>query len=110
MRFQRKRLKPLPGRNNPCLNCPPIEPTLSLKARIAVGFGFAALLRDSKAVWVESNQDWNKCLSVRAAEARARKHPRSDWRIVLDGPLHGETYQRQGRNRWVLVKKTQGFA
>jgi hypothetical protein len=48
--------------------------------------------------------------TLRAAEARARKAPRHDWRIVLDGPLHGETYQRQGKNRWVLVEKNEGFA
>jgi hypothetical protein len=29
---------------------------------------------------------------------------------VLDGPLHGETYQRQGKNHWVLVERNLGFA
>ena len=105
-----KNLPALPGRNNPCLNCPPIAPTLDMRRRIAVGFGFAALTRDGDAVWVEEGQDYGDCLSVRQAENRARKDPRRDWRIVLHGPMHGETYQRQGRDRWVLVEKNEGFA
>jgi hypothetical protein len=105
-----KKLPPLPGRGNPCLNCPPIPAVLDMRRRIAVGFGFAALTCDGKAVWVEQGHDYQKCLSVRQAENKARKAPRHDWRIILDGPLHGETYQRQERNCWVLVEKNEGFA
>lgn len=106
-----KRLPPLTGAPNPCANCPPIEPTLDMRRRIAVGFGTAALMCDGEEVWSESSDDeYRDCLSVRQAENRARKAPKRDWRIVLHGPLHGETYQRQGRSRWVLVEKNGGFA
>ena len=101
----------LKGAPNPCLHCPPIQPTLHMRTRIAVGFGYAAVTCDGKGVWHEPpNAEWKKLWTVLKAENRARKNPDADWRIVMDGPLHGETYQRQGRNRWVLIEKNQGFA
>ena len=105
------KLKTLPGRNNPCLCCPPILPTLKMNWRIAVGFGYAAVECGSKVIWSESwNMEWSELWTVQKAENLARKRKKGDWRIVLDGPMHGETYQRQGRNRWVLVKSNNGFA
>lgn len=81
--------------------------------RIAVGFGDAHVSRDGKVVWREDigpDSRWEDSWTVMRAENVARKDPNHDWRITLDGPLHGETYQRQGRNQWVLVKKNMGFA
>lgn len=105
-----KRLKPLMGRQNPCLNCPPIAPKLELGRRIAVGFGYAALECDGRPVWVESDEGYASCWTVKKAERHAAKAPNHDWRIVLHGPMHGETYQRQGKGSWVLVEKNSGFA
>lgn len=48
--------------------------------------------------------------TVSRVERLARQDPDHDWRIVLLGPLHGEVYQRHGRNQWVLVESNQGFA
>lgn len=48
--------------------------------------------------------------TFRFAEGKARQKPDADWRVVLHGPMHGETYQRQGKNRWVLVESNEGFA
>lgn len=48
--------------------------------------------------------------TVSRAERLARQDPDHDWRIVLYGPLHGEVYQRHGRNQWVLVESNEGFA
>ena len=106
-----KKLPPLEGKNNPCANCPPILPLLDMRRRIAVGLGMAALTCDGKEVWSQSNEsDYDQCLSVRQAENKARKKPNADWRIHLHGPMHGEVYQRQGNDRWVLVEKDEGFA
>lgn len=33
-----------------------------------------------------------------------------DWRIVLEGPLSGRTYQRHGAEQWALVEQNMGFA
>jgi len=104
------KLPAMPGGFNSCLNCPPIQPTLKLNRRIAVGCGYAAVTCDGQVIWSESNEEFHQCWTVRMAEMRARKKPGADWRIALHGPLHGETYQRQGRNRWVLVGRNGGFA
>ncbi len=109
----KRRLQPqaLPGRNNPCITCPPIEATLGMRRRIAVGFGFAAVLCDGAIVWCEPPlANWEDCWTVQRAEHRAQKAPHQDWRIRLAGPLHGETYQRQGDKRWVLIESNRGFA
>ena len=94
-----------------CLNCPAPQKTLDMRRRIAVGFGDAHLECNGKIIWSEGPQvgDYDDCMSVRQAENRARKK-RGDWRIVLHGPLHGETYQRQEKNNWVCIESNAGFA
>jgi hypothetical protein len=106
-----KRLAAVDPGPNPCLNCPNPSKTLSTRRRIAVGFGEAHLERDGKVIWREEyNQSYESCMSVLQAENLAKKEPRHDWRIVLHGPLHGETYQRQGPKNWVCVETNRGFA
>jgi hypothetical protein len=106
-----KRLKALPGANNGCLCCPPIEAIFPMRDRIAVGFGIAEVQRDGETVWRETpNIPFEKCWTGRKAENRAMKSPNHDWRIIMDAPLAGRTYQRHGKNMWVLVEKNLGFA
>jgi hypothetical protein len=93
-----------------CLNCPQRANTLPMDAHIGVGFGMAALTRDGEVQWSESLHEWDELLTVEQAEGRAVLDPDRDWRIVLHGPLHGETYQRQGPGYWVCVEANQGFA
>jgi hypothetical protein len=104
-------LPALPSRNNPCLNCPPIVDTLDPERVIAVGFGAAFVLKDDETVYYEKpDAQYEECWTVAMAEAEAVADPDHDWRIVMDGPMHGETYQRQGEGRWVLVETNGGFA
>lgn len=80
-----------------------------MSREIAVGFGFAAVTRNGETVWQEDDRD-EMVWQVKDAEKAARKAPRADWRIVLHAPLHGETYQRHGKGRWLLIEKNEGFA
>lgn len=105
--------EPLPaleGKPNPCMHCPPIRPALALDRTIAVGFGYAGVTRDGHGIWEEMGVDWEDCWTVARAESLAKRDPDHDWRIVMHGPMHGETYQRQGPASWVLVEKNEGFA
>lgn len=110
-----KKLKPLNGRINPCLCCPPIEAKACMKKIIAVGFGYAVVQKDGKIV-LDGEEKTSKAKSMRGAptfataERMAAKDPDHDWRVVLYGPLHGESYQRQGKGSWLLVEANQGFA
>jgi hypothetical protein len=43
-------------------------------------------------------------------ENAARKDPNHDWRAECLLPMREATYQRQGKNEWVLVASGMGFA
>jgi hypothetical protein len=110
MRVKRwKKLPPVQGGAAGCLNCGRAHDLLPLGAIIAVGFGDAHVERDGEVVYREPH-DYGKIRTLRTFENRAAKDPDHDWRVVLNGPLHGETYQRQAPREWVLVERNQGFA
>ena len=97
---------------NPCLHCPDPQAIAPMDMVIAVGFGSACLTKNGKLVWDEqrANGEWEKMLTVAQAEKLALRDPNADWRIEKHGPLHGETYQRQGPGKWVCIEQNQGFA
>lgn len=112
--------KPYTGKiHRGCLNCS-TAPTAGedeialapLDMLIAVGFGMACVTRDREMIYdeMEAERAGRRLWTVRDAERRARKYPHSDWRITKHGPMHGEVFQRQGPNRWVLISSDQGFA
>ena len=98
------------GQPYPCLCCGPRKSQLCADSRIAVGFGFAGLLRDGEVVYQEDGEEWDQCMTVAQAEDMAAADPDHDWQIVLHGPLRGSTYQRHGEMQWMLIEKNQGFA
>lgn len=83
----------------------PVE--LPMTSQIAVGFGFAGIIRDGQTVWNEQGDDVKH---VSDAESMAIADPDHDWRIVFEGPLRGSTYQRHAPGKWLLVKQSEGFA
>ena len=100
-------LPPLPARTVGCLCCGFKQAVLSMRTRLAVGFGTVTVKCDDGTVW------WGDDPRVRLVrfERMARALPESaDWRVRFHGPLSDVTYQRQGRNNWVLVKTGEGFA
>lgn len=78
-------------------------------AEICVGFGYAGVTCDGQPRWQEES-DTEDFLTGEQAEAMAALDPDRDWRIVLESPLSGRTYQRHGPKAWVLVEQNQGFA
>ena len=107
-----EKLPALPGHRNPCGCCPPIGSRFHPESVIAVGFGSATLERDGVVV-IDGEQSYGKDgigVTGADAEALAARDPDHAWRIVLFGPLHGETYQRHGPGEWMLVEKNEGFA
>jgi hypothetical protein len=82
---------------------------------ICVGFGEAAVYRDGIKVgdgeerFMQAASE-DDLLTFGEVEAHAVNDPDHDWRVVLNGPLHGETYQRQGPGAWICVERNDGFA
>lgn len=103
-----EKLKPIKGGTGSCLNCGYQHAVLPMTAIIAVGFGYAAVTKNDKEVYVESDNE--NCWTVQDAENLAIQDPDNDWRIHLVAPLSERHYQRQGDNLWVLYEKGIGFA
>ena len=76
---------------------------------IAVGFGEAYALKDEEVIYRE-NPDSDEVLTVEELELLAAADPEHDWRFVKYGPLHGETFQRQGEKKWLCIESNMGFA
>lgn len=114
MKALKPQLKPHIG----CLTCgggemreKPKEILASMHTRIYSGFGGWTIVADGKMVWSPPHdKEWDEFPTLMTFENMARKAPKRDWRAVLDLPLRSAEYQRQGRNRWVLVKSGMGFA
>ena len=100
-------LKPVIG----CLNCgagemrrKANEITATMRTRIYGGFGGWHISKDSEIVFDPKGYlEWNHYPTLMKFENMARKDPNHDWRAVLILPLREATYQRQGKNRWVLI-------
>lgn len=107
-----EKLPAIQGKFGGCLNCGPRPSFFPADAVIAVGFGYAALHKDGEPVYTEPSGDYDedKLMSGAEAEALAAAEPDHDWRIVLEGPLSGRTYQRHAANEWALIEQNQGFA
>lgn len=102
------KLPPLASVRGGCLSCPPKPVKANLNWNLHPGFGAVTLKRDEETVWYDVRGDRER--HGRAAENAARKDPHHDWRLIVDGPLSGVEYQRQGVNEWVAVASNQGFA
>ena len=109
--MQWKKVEPWTGKIwRGCLNCPPVEQKAPLDTLVAVGFGYAAITRDGEQVYVEPARPLKRYRRLRSFERMAAKNPEHDWRLILDAPLRGRTYQRHGPGEWVLIESNGGFA
>jgi len=97
-----------------CLNCSTAALEAPLNMLICVGFGEAYVTKDGKEVYDgEEDSRKNDIYQVKTVgdiEKMAEKDPDHDWRVVKHGPLHGETFQRHGPNKWVCIESNPGFA
>lgn len=95
-----------------CLNCSTAASVAPMDMIIAVGFGAAYVTKNGQIVYDgEGDRNANGVAkTVEEVEAMAAEEPDNDWRIVKDGPMHGETFQRHGPGQWVCVMSDRGFA
>ena len=101
-----------------CLNCGAgemrggkVEITATMRTRIYGGFGGWHIEKDGEVQFrPPQHLEWEKYPTLMKFENMARKDPDHDWRAVAFLPLRDATYQRHGRNRWVLISSGPGFA
>ena len=95
-----------------CLNCSTAAKKAPMNMLIAVGFGSALVFRDNE-IFYDGESDYQKtgkCKSLQDIENEAKNDPDHDWCLEKYGPLHGETFQRQGDEEWVCIESNPGFA
>ena len=95
-----------------CLNCSTACLRAPLNMMIVAGFGGAYISKNGKEIY-NGESDYHKrgkAKTLRYFELLARKSQKADWRLVKIGPLHSETFQRQGKNNWVCIESNKGFA
>ncbi len=107
--------EPVEGGSNPCPHCPTIPTQALMGKMICVGFGEASICRDGVVVLDASRAfdtagSWEEIPTFADAERMAADDPAHDWTVILNGPLHGETYQRQREAVWICVERNEGFA
>lgn len=111
-----KKLKSIGTQNKGCLNCGPLEELAPMRMRLYNEFGGHRVTKDGEDFYVPEQSTvgneipWEKRKTLQWVENRARKFPNSDFRLIAFMPLYEAEWQRQGRQRWVLVKKGMGFA
>lgn len=94
-----------------CLFCSTACQLAPMDMWIAVGFGSAWAQKDDETIYQENpHGEEDEIMTVGELEAIAAKDPEHDWRFTKLGPLHGETFQRQGEGRWVCIESNMGFA
>lgn len=117
LREKMKKLSAVKPKYKGCLKCGPEVQKLSMKRELAVGFGCVTVTRDGKTIWAGDwlkqfhpiHKDLKRCYTIMRFENAARKSP-GDWRVKFGAPLNSSTFQRQGKNLWVLVAQGGGFA
>lgn len=103
-------LPPAKDLHQGCANCTTAARIAPMEMVIAVGFGSAFVMNGDTCVYSEDRVENEEYWTVQDAENLAMKQPELDWRITKYGPLHGETFQRQGPGNWVCVESNEGFA
>ncbi len=111
MKDKWKKLPGIRGGRHGCLNCGYTYTKLSMRGKIIAGFGGAIITKNSLTIYNEPPEiEWETAPTLMKFENMARKDPDCDWRFSLDLPLRSATYQRHGKNEWVLIEKGMGFA
>jgi hypothetical protein len=94
-----------------CLNCSTVQQPASLDMVVGVGFGVAQVTKDGEIIWSEApDMEFDDMPALQKFEDMAIQDPDHDWRVEIFGPMHGETYQRQGVRNWVIIESNEGFA
>lgn len=92
-----------------CLRAPRIEGLASMGLMICVGFGIAQITKDDEIIYSDMSIADDVPL-LEDFEGMAQQSPDHDWRLLLEAPLRGREYQRQGFEKWVLIDSNMGFA
>ena len=86
----------------------PLNSEASLNMLIAIGFGSIDLIKNGNKIEIPNFVEGETRL--KDLEKIAIKEPLVDWKLKINDPLWGATWQRQGTGKWIVVDTNKGFA
>jgi hypothetical protein len=95
-----------------CAHCPQTEEKLDPQTIFYYGFGGYHVEKDGKLFYrgnVESENpdDWKTLAEI---ELLAKESPDAHWKVILNNPLRGATWERALNGDWILTETNNGFA
>ena len=94
-----------------CPSCPGNEDILTMDAVLYMGFGGYRVMKGAKLFYMgDSDLEWEKYKTLKDIEKSAKKEPNAKWKVILDNPLRGATWQRNKNGEWILKETNLGFA
>lgn len=72
----------------------------------------AKILKNGKVFYKNNNNEdeWWDYKGLSEFEEIAANDPDNDWRYTFSYPLRSGVYQRQGKEKWVLIERGIGYA
>lgn len=93
-----------------CLCCPGTDEHLDMDTVLYQGFGGYHVEKDGEIYyWADSDLEWEQYKTLADIEKEAKRTPGSVWRVILNNPLRGATWERK-RGVWHLKDHNNGFA
>ncbi len=93
-----------------CWLCANPKKVLEMSTKLSVGFGDCRVTFNGETLWYEEpGMKWEQAPTVEKFENMAKKKE-GDWEIIFYTSLHGEVYQRHGKDKWVMIESNMGFA
>lgn len=94
-----------------CMQCPGSHTLLEMDTVLYQGFGGYHVEKDGEEYYFpNSDLEWEEYKTLSQIEEEAVLEPDADWRVILNNPLRGGTWQRHGVDEWVLIESNIGFA
>lgn len=94
-----------------CLHCAGSHDLLEMDTELYQGFGGYHVEKNGEVFYFpDSDLKWEEYKTLAQIEEDAAKEPDADWRVILNNPFRGATWQRHGKDEWVLIETNLGFA
>ena len=94
-----------------CPACAGSEDVLTMDTVLYNGFGGYQVECDEKLFYMgDPNASFDSFKTLGEIERTAIKNPEKKWKVILNNPLRGATWERQKDVHWSLTETNRGFA
>ena len=98
------------GRLGGCPTCPSTLDILEMDTVLYQGFGGYHVEKDGVIFYhPDSDLKWEDYKTLADIEKIAKTTTKSKWKVILNNPLRGATWERYG-GKWRIIEHNNGFA